>query len=290
MEHHLGDGGGWGTLRHAGWAHNEVGVLGWLSRIFAEIGQCREEHIRKPGWKVLGSPSNVWSRKESLSQSSCSPGPLDGAGYLPNQPETDSLPLHIREGGSAWRRDSLRSHVWVRARRGPGLLDPRPVLPTRQRWPGQDVPAVFRADSISSTVLVNKCSNVITQRPLLHGIQIPSSGWKLIHTLPNIQLCGKLLVTFVCLFAFWVFLRGHTQLPAYTTATAMWDLSRVFDLHHNSWQCRELNPLSEARDQIHILTDSSRICFHFATTGTPCFWLWFSKMYYSTPTSAITHS
>ena len=39
------------------------------------------------------------------------------------------------------------------------------------------------------------------------------------------------------------------QLPAYTTATAMQDPSRICDLHHSSWQCRILNPLSGARDK-----------------------------------------
>ena len=37
------------------------------------------------------------------------------------------------------------------------------------------------------------------------------------------------------------------QLLAYTTATATQDLSRVCDLHHSSWQCQILNPLSGAR-------------------------------------------
>ena len=35
------------------------------------------------------------------------------------------------------------------------------------------------------------------------------------------------------------------------------------------WQCRILNPLSEARDQTRNLMVPSRICFHRATTGTP---------------------
>ena len=39
------------------------------------------------------------------------------------------------------------------------------------------------------------------------------------------------------------------QLPAYTTATATWDLSHVCDPHHNSQQCWILNPLSRARDR-----------------------------------------
>ena len=50
------------------------------------------------------------------------------------------------------------------------------------------------------------------------------------------------------------------QLPAY--ATAMRDPSHICDLHHNSQQCQILNPLSEARDQTHILMDPSQIHFH----------------------------
>jgi len=47
------------------------------------------------------------------------------------------------------------------------------------------------------------------------------------------------------------------QLPAYTTVTAMPDLSHVYDLHHSSRQDWILNPLSEARDQTLILMDTS---------------------------------
>ena len=39
------------------------------------------------------------------------------------------------------------------------------------------------------------------------------------------------------------------QLPAYTTATPMWDLSCICNLRHS------LNPLSEARNRTCILTD-----------------------------------
>ena len=59
------------------------------------------------------------------------------------------------------------------------------------------------------------------------------------------------------------------QLPAYTTATKTWDLSRVCDLHHNSQQCRILNPLSKARDQTHNLMVPSWIHFCCTTKGTP---------------------
>ena len=46
---------------------------------------------------------------------------------------------------------------------------------------------------------------------------------------------------------------SELQLPAYTTATATWDPSRVFDLQHSSRQHGILNPLSEARDGTRVL-------------------------------------
>jgi len=49
----------------------------------------------------------------------------------------------------------------------------------------------------------------------------------------------------------------------------MQDLSRVFDLHHSSWPCWILNPLSEAKDQTRNLMVPIGIHFHCATTGTP---------------------
>ena len=45
------------------------------------------------------------------------------------------------------------------------------------------------------------------------------------------------------------------QLLAYATATAMWDPSCIYHLHESSQYCQILNPLSKARDQIHILMD-----------------------------------
>ena len=47
--------------------------------------------------------------------------------------------------------------------------------------------------------------------------------------------------------------KPELQLAAYTTATATPDPSRICDLHHSSWQCRILNPLSETRDQTRNL-------------------------------------
>ena len=59
------------------------------------------------------------------------------------------------------------------------------------------------------------------------------------------------------------------QVLAYTSAKAMEDLSCVCDLYHNSRQHQILNSLSEARDQTHILMNSSRVHYHGDTTGTP---------------------
>ena len=44
---------------------------------------------------------------------------------------------------------------------------------------------------------------------------------------------------------------SELQLPAYTTAIAMQNLSRVCALYHSSWQHQTLNPLSESRDPTH---------------------------------------
>ena len=61
------------------------------------------------------------------------------------------------------------------------------------------------------------------------------------------------------------------QLLAYTIATPVQDLSHVFDLNYRSQQHWILNPLSKARDWTHILMDTSRTHFRWATTGTPTY-------------------
>ena len=72
------------------------------------------------------------------------------------------------------------------------------------------------------------------------------------------------------------------QLLAYLTATAMPDPSCFCDLHHSSWQCRILNPLSEVRDQTHNLMVPSRIRFHCTRRGTPELII-FKCLHYSKP-------
>ena len=59
------------------------------------------------------------------------------------------------------------------------------------------------------------------------------------------------------------------QLLAYTTATAKPDLSRIFNLHHSSWQHQILNPLRKARDRTRNLMVQSQIHFCCARTGIP---------------------
>ena len=54
--------------------------------------------------------------------------------------------------------------------------------------------------------------------------------------------------------------KSELQPPAYATARAMPDPSRVCDLHHSSRHCQILNPLSEARDLTRILVDTGPLC------------------------------
>ena len=79
--------------------------------------------------------------------------------------------------------------------------------------------------------------------------------------------------SFVCLFVRFCLFRaaprayGGSQArgrigpvaPVYATATQ--DPSRICALHHSSWPCRILNPLSGAKDQTHILMDTSPVCY-----------------------------
>ena len=52
-------------------------------------------------------------------------------------------------------------------------------------------------------------------------------------------------------------LKSELQLQAYTIATAMQDLSLIFDLHHSSQQGWILNPLIKAGNRTHIIMDTS---------------------------------
>ena len=65
--------------------------------------------------------------------------------------------------------------------------------------------------------------------------------------------------------------KSELQLLTYDTTTATQDPSRVFNLHHSSWQRWILNPLSKVRDQVQNLMVTSQIHFHCTTTGTPKF-------------------
>ena len=55
---------------------------------------------------------------------------------------------------------------------------------------------------------------------------------------------------------------SELYLLAYATATAMLDPSHVCDPHHSLRQHWILNRLNEARDQTHVLLDTSWVCNH----------------------------
>ena len=60
---------------------------------------------------------------------------------------------------------------------------------------------------------------------------------------------------------------SELQLQVYAKATAMPDPNHMCDLNSNSQQCWILNLLSKARDQAHVLMDTSRIRYLWATRG-----------------------
>ena len=62
---------------------------------------------------------------------------------------------------------------------------------------------------------------------------------------------------------------SELQLLVCIIATATPDPSRICNVHDSSWQCQILNPMSGARDQTHILLDTSQVHYHWATVGTP---------------------
>ena len=57
---------------------------------------------------------------------------------------------------------------------------------------------------------------------------------------------------------------GSSQNRAQIRATAV-------GLHRCSWQCKIPDPLSEVRDQTHMLMDTNWICLHGATMETPIY-------------------
>ena len=71
-----------------------------------------------------------------------------------------------------------------------------------------------------------------------------------------------IIILSFCLFRAAPATYGGSQVrgPTAALATAMQQPSLVCDQRHSSQQHQILNPLSEARDQTHVLTDASWGC------------------------------
>ena len=98
----------------------------------------------------------------------------------------------------------------------------------------------------------------------------------------NYERVVGLRLTFFVLFCFLGLHLRHMEvsrlgveselyLPVYTTATALWDLSHICDLHRGSQQCQIPDTRSEPSDQTLILMDTSQICFCCTAMETPNF-------------------
>ena len=94
---------------------------------------------------------------------------------------------------------------------------------------------------------------------LQNRVRVTFSFWVLGYNY-NIH-CDKNFVVVVLFFMATPATYGKSQLPTYAKATVMPDLSHVCDLQHSLGQYQILNPLSGARDQTHILMDTSQVHF-----------------------------
>ena len=69
-------------------------------------------------------------------------------------------------------------------------------------------------------------------------------------------------------------------MPAYTTATATGDPSRIYDLHHSSPQRQILNPRSEARDATRVLMATSWVLSLLSHNKNSLYRLIFNGLYF----------
>ena len=94
---------------------------------------------------------------------------------------------------------------------------------------------------------------------------------------------------------------SELQLPSYASATAMPDLSCVWDLYHSLRQCQILNSWRETRDQTHILMHTSQVCKLLSHNGNSLnyhSWCWpwspaevmFVSIKYILPPTSILYS
>ena len=109
-------------------------------------------------------------------------------------------------------------------------------------------------------------------------LQLGSDHWPRSFHMPQMQPKKKVFCFFL-FFCFWgphpwhmdiprLGVNSELQLLTYATTTAMRDLTHICDLFHSSRQCWIPEPLSKARDQTQVFMETSRIPFHWATTGT----------------------
>ena len=83
--------------------------------------------------------------------------------------------------------------------------------------------------------------------------------------------CFLFFILFFCFLGLW---SQHIEVPRLGTKLELHshskpDPSCTCDLHHTSWQRWIFNSLSKARDQTHILMDTSQVHYHWATRREP---------------------
>ena len=107
-----------------------------------------------------------------------------------------------------------------------------------------------------------KCVHPLTWRM---SQSVPSSAQLGDFSLIHFSSAWTTLGGFCLFFVFLGCTHGMWTFPGYTGPIR----AAAAHVYHSSWQHWILNSLNKARDQTWVLMNPSRICYHWATVGTP---------------------
>ena len=133
--------------------------------------------------------------------------------------------------------------------------------------PGRDLEAIYSILTLQIIIKLWTCK--LKSLQLINSFSMRNSTLSLVSCFPSSMLLLFRFFLFPSLFRAAPAAYGSFQARSRTGAvaaglhhTAAQDLSHVWDLHHTQQQCQVLNPLSDARNQTHIVMDTSWVHCH----------------------------